>query len=391
MKGHAQGEQLQDRILSITDRLIRKPLTWIGLSGIACAAVAFAATAPAQATAAHPSQPGVRAGAPIRVGRDGAPTYYMELGFGNKDLQIRDTATGAIVATVRPPEPFKHFGGICVAADYWTFVMVARKGLLPPPTGPLRYLLGQFNPRTGRVTLRRFSVPGADTVATEPEALALSPAGSELAIAQSTKTNDTLIRIYSLQTGHARVWRATRQQWFASGGGLSWSSAGTLAMDRTSGKTSHLGVWLLNTATAGSNLVSDSRHVVDQSQPGGFTFDDGVLTTDGNDIVGPAYAEIGAKKPADVRYISEIRVISAATGKQVGVLLHHKSARLLSRDIAWVNASGDVYVVNVSNAVYQDGFGVLSGHTFTRIHLVLEKKCPTTTSKLGCWYSYPIF
>jgi hypothetical protein len=376
---------MQDRILGLAGSALKTPLTWLGLSGMACAAVAFAAATPANASGSHPLQPNTSAGAPVRIGRNGAPTYYMELGFGDKDLQVRNTASGAIVATVRPPSPFKHFAGISVAADYWTFVLVARKGLLPPPTGPVLYMLARFNPRTGRVTVRRFSVPGANTVGTEPAALALSPDGSELAIAQMTKTDDTLIRDYSLATGRAKVWRATRQQWFASGGGLSWSSTGTLAMDRTSGKTSHLGVWLLNTGVPAGNLVSDSRHVVAESQPGGFQFVGGVLTTDGQLIVGPAYGGTVSKS------ISEIRVLSAASGKQVRVLLHHASSRLLGRDIAWVNASGAVFIVNVSNAVYADGFGVLRGHTFTRIHLVLEKKCPTPGSRLGCWYSYPIF
>lgn len=46
---------MQGRILGLTSSLIKKPLTWIGLSGMACAAVAFAATVPAQAEAVPPS------------------------------------------------------------------------------------------------------------------------------------------------------------------------------------------------------------------------------------------------------------------------------------------------------------------------------------------------
>jgi hypothetical protein len=46
---------LQGRILHLTGMLIKKPLTWIGLSGMACAAVAFATAVPAQAEAYPPS------------------------------------------------------------------------------------------------------------------------------------------------------------------------------------------------------------------------------------------------------------------------------------------------------------------------------------------------
>jgi hypothetical protein len=46
---------LLGRILQFTRRLVSKPLAWIGLTGMVCAAVAFAAAGPAQATPYPPS------------------------------------------------------------------------------------------------------------------------------------------------------------------------------------------------------------------------------------------------------------------------------------------------------------------------------------------------
>jgi hypothetical protein len=53
--GLGKEEQLQGRILQLTGRLTRKPLTWIGLTGLTCGVAAFAMAAPAQATPYPPS------------------------------------------------------------------------------------------------------------------------------------------------------------------------------------------------------------------------------------------------------------------------------------------------------------------------------------------------
>jgi hypothetical protein len=53
--GLDKEEQMQGRITRLTFGRVRKPLAWAGIGGMACAAVAFAATTPAQAQAYPPS------------------------------------------------------------------------------------------------------------------------------------------------------------------------------------------------------------------------------------------------------------------------------------------------------------------------------------------------
>jgi hypothetical protein len=351
---------MQDRILGITGRLVKKPPTWIGLSGVACAAVTLAVVIPAQAAGSRPQPATASASVRIRLGPRGVPPYYLE--YSGKGLEMRRTATGAVVATARAPKGFS-FCCAAIAADYWTLAVEAYK-FVRLPDGQLserqQIFVGQFNPRTARVTLRRFAIPLSPANGPGVAGLALAPSGREVAIALNTKDTGE-IRIDSLATGRIRVWRATGH-FFNLPASMSWSTSGTLAFAKTGGNlTKNLGTWVLNTSTPGGNLLSDSRHVLRPATgQNGLVGLLGLLTTDGKKIVVPV-TDITGLRGSESFGTSEIRVYSAATGKLLGVLLHYKGLKPVNRDVAWTNASGGVLIVNLSNREYKDGYGVLKG------------------------------
>jgi hypothetical protein len=294
----------------------------------------------------HPAWPSTRTGVPIRLNRSGVPPYYLVMSSATSQAEIRDTATGATVATVRLPGPFARLFDATGAADNWTFVLVVYDSKdLPTGRVPLKYYLAQFSPRTDRVTLQRLPIPSppSDWL---PEGLALSPNGRELAIAQLESANNRFsvkVSVYSLATGQVQVWRASsRYQIFNGNASLSWSSTGMLAFNSYSTPKAS-GVWLLNTASAGGSLFSDSRLAVSSYQRAGFAQASyGVLTTDGRKIAMPVFRRT---RTGVATY--EFQVFSAATGKLLHVLLPRTSSRQngVTPGVLWASARGDILIV----------------------------------------------
>jgi hypothetical protein len=299
---------------------------------------------------------------PIHLGRDGVPPYYLAT-LGTR-AEIRATATGATIASVRTPGPFRAMVA-AGAAGYWTFVLAPYNTLPNPGAASVRYFLAQFNPVTARLTLRSLALanaPGASSLL----GLALSPNGRELAIAAQAKAANGQfhadVRVYSLVSHRVKVWQATGLI-FNPDAGLSWSGDGTLAFNFLNGsRTRPAGVWLLNTATGGGALFSDSRLAVAAHQPAGFgQAGDGVLTTNGKEVVAPE------SRNGSRTYTYEWRVFSAATGKLMQVRYPQTSGAENGQipQIAWTGESGRVLVV--APAIGKVGFGVLRGTHFTPI------------------------
>lgn len=300
-------------------------------------------------------RPGASGAVRIRLGLDGVPPYYLEIGFARNVAKIRDTATGATIATIRPPRPFHNFYAITGAADYWTFALAAYNGDAILSGGRLQYFLAQFNPLTARVTLQRLAIPSPPH-AFSLTGLALSPDGRELAITEQTfhPQLSAQLSVYSLATGQVHVWRARGDYIFNADGGLSWSSSGTLAFNGQSGD-----VWLLNTATAGGDLQSSTHLAVPAKQPAGFVqVLNGVVTLDGTKIIIPVGNSRSPQK-------YELRVFSAATGKLLSVLFRYTSNANdgLFGQLAWTGAAGNVLVLSLPTGI----FGVLSADRFTPI------------------------
>lgn len=331
----------------------------------ALAVIAVIATSVILTGGPRAPEPGSNAAVRVSLGPDGVPPYYLEIAGSGNSAEIRDTAIGTTITTIRPPRSFQGFDAISGAADYWTFVLAAYKGDVLAG-GTLEFLLAQFDPHTGQVALRR--LPIASAPADSLDGLALSPDGRELAIAQLTRgTNRQIIAklsVYSLTTGHVKVWQAAGIV-FNSGAGLSWSSTGTLSFNffGETGSKTPAGVWLLNTATAGGDLWSDSRLAVASRPRGGGPEQayDGVIT--------PAGTKIAESTLHDVHGVTtyEFRIFSVATGKLLHVLYPHASRTQETQipAIAWANAAGNVLVVSPPFGPF--GFGVLKGNQYTPI------------------------
>ncbi len=307
------------------------------------------------------------------------PRYYMALVGKNGGLApdravIRDTVTGVTVASVRPPAPFTTFSLVVAGANDRTFVLAARTGIGTPP--PTRLYLARFDPAHGSIQLTPLPIAEFSAGSATVSGLAVSPNGTELAVALTTLTNRGLyigngqIRIYSLASrriaGPVKVWNAPAHQPLL--GSLSpWAQQGTLGFDWDS--------WLevLYTNTPSGSLLGDSRLVLRRESLG-----DEILAADGTKIVAIWYRAPVAKmvngRPVAVRPPAGPRVlaISVATGKVVSTLVPHQPTGrgvFDVRDIAWTNSSAGV-VVGQAPAPVPPG-GCRAGCTTTYMQLVV--------------------
>jgi hypothetical protein len=145
---------------------------------------------------------------------------------------VRTTSTGAAIASVPPPRPYREFTDVSAAADDRYFVLAAQENL-GDDTFQDGFFLLRINPTAtdpaARATLAALpaaGLPGDD----ELQAMALSPNGRLLAmVAQhfnaATRTTAFYLRVYNLATGRSRTWPgAAYQQAYVPGGtgGLSW-------------------------------------------------------------------------------------------------------------------------------------------------------------------------
>ncbi len=301
------------------------------------------------------------------------PPYYVEIIRSSRKHNysyaiVRDTLTGARLATIRVPKPFKNFESVTGAAGDRTFVLTATRGSFPAPSGPAKLFLARFNASTRAVTLRALPVPEI----TKPEVLygvALSPSGTELAISVQTSHIVVRVSVYSLTTGAVRSWQHTG---FVGSGpydsvALSWSSRGTLAFNwyQPFAVDRPASTFLLNTATAGGNLIARSRQVVRWANlPDGFgPQGDAVVTPDGTKIVAPVFRATGPFLTG----VFAIEEFSAATGRVVRILDKTKSDWFID-SVEWTNPSGSVLVVGMpAKPGGKAVLGVLRGNKLTPI------------------------
>ena len=140
----------------------------------AAAAVAAVVIASLTLTRSVPATPGGGAASPARsAALSSVPPYYVALTSAATPTQavIRATATGAVVATVRPPKPYGTFNFVSGAADDRTFILAAQRWW-PPGSGPRGLLAEQrdnvtpivffrlrYDPATRRAQLTLLHLP----------------------------------------------------------------------------------------------------------------------------------------------------------------------------------------------------------------------------------------
>jgi hypothetical protein len=158
----------------------------------------------------------------------GVPAYYVAILGPPREsglvITVRDTGTGAVLATVHAPKGYQ-FAHAAAGRNDDSFLLAA--GPLWPAQNDREwfYVLG-FNPATLRTTLVRLPIPATRNLSGFTE----SPGGTELAVS-TADPNGSQIRIYTLSGRLTRQWQDPGYA-CPSGYNLpcpSWAASGNLA------------------------------------------------------------------------------------------------------------------------------------------------------------------
>ncbi len=358
---------------------------------IAAAAAVIAVAAAAVGVAAHKSNV-----TPPGAALDRVPRYYMAIELHGKrpspkvdpyttnpvlSAVIKDTRTGARLATVLPPAPYRAFIGLTGAAGGRTFVLVARRRLYPYPDEPSQFTerlyRAQFNPATRKVALTLLPIPAFGAKAMVG-GITLSPNGKKLAVAVQYGHNlgYLQIRVYSLAGREpVKTWQAKGEfggLWLTPAA-MSWGPHNILAVNWSDNKIS--GLWLLNTNRPAGSLLADSRLIggADKFHIYGFNYSaPDVLSGNGKIIVESMYRAEEAnpiKHPHD--YVPPVQArfqeVSVATGRTIRILWPAKLDK--GDEVLWTNWPASVLVVwtTLTRTSRRATYGVLIGNHFTPI------------------------
>lgn len=310
------------------------------LAPLAAAAAVLAVVAGALAAArlfSGPSAPQPAAPAPSRL-----PAYYAVTISGDvvsytsggtqysssvlgRSIQIRATATGNLVTTVRPPAPYNDFAVLTGTPDGRTFVFGAERywgfrGAQSPLTGaldpsaPLRFVLLHVT-ADGRARWSALSLPVPVLPGQQPS-IALSPDGTRLALAYGGGGQAALLRVITLATGQTRDWQWPPASWtpLIQGQGA-WTA---------DGRTLVLQQWNVVRGAAsrppsgGTAATATTVWLVDTSAPGGGTPAGPPLTL---------HAPAGLTAPGPPFLTPDGSALVAATGTTARPLLPRGPAR----------------------------------------------------------------
>ena len=339
----------------------------------------------------------------------GVPPYYVVLAGKNpgpaviqrQHAEIRATASGAVLSRVAPPRPYNTFTAVAAGNDH-TFVLAAEKLKVTRKDGGTFYqsIASQFyllRLGAGGHVKRLTPLPiPPEPARAEVSGFALTPDGSKFAVALRGGVNGgpgPEIQVFSLPAGAERVWTwpgggpITNN---AGGNGevLSWTADGrTLAFQQWAGNS--IDVRLLDTATAGGSLQSDSRlalqwkgdaetwHLVHGKISNVIFGYSAIITGDGTRIV----AATGSLTKHPLNSELAFTEFSASTGKVVKILGRWPIPGLYpgqTQDVLWANSPGSTLIVlahkpgvptkdphSVNSADYGIEFGVLRGSRFT--------------------------
>jgi hypothetical protein len=347
---------------------------------LAAAAAVIAIIAVAVNLPSGNQTPGPPGSVPASKLLQAVPRYYMEISNVASlagAAVVRDTLTGATVATARPPKSYA-FTFVTGAADDRTFVLLGTRGQTSrSQSGTAELFQAHFDPADHAITVAPLHVR-ADLAYLQ--SLALSPSGAELAVSLQEAGHSAVaqIQVYSLTSGTVREWHDP-----GSVRAMAWGAHGELAIE-WAGATGTPGIAMLNTNTAGGSLTGASRLVVDYQQPGHYALHPGfAVSGDGTTLVIPVErVPYGNRTPA-----GEIRWYSLVTGSEAGAYTPPPAFANETWQVLWTSASGQVTVLRRSASDKTDRydyFGVLSGSTFVAIPV------PDSAAQAGGFISIPL-
>jgi len=364
------------------------------VAAVAAASLALSATFHGRLRAGGPAA-GPSRGAP--VGGPGAlrkvPPYYVTLSpgsqtyiLGGQRAEVHATATGTVLATIRPPKPLRAFTWVSGASDDRTFILAAQRFWPIAPgnrgvkaqnrdnTTPTSFFEVSFTPSTRSARLTELAAAGQVKRSQQLAGVALSPDGTRLALDIRESSRRQSIQVISLASGARRGWRWPGGGWVGNskpyGQVLSWTADGRmLAFQQWSGKfdsTAH--VRILDTAAPGSSLLAAKVVAAFPNKAGVLTLggENTLITPDGNKIVVPTMTQAPKAPYATDREITEF---SATTGKIERSLDHFRfSSPAGYQDVLWSDPSGSTLIVSDPRGKADSAVpGVLSGNRFTAL------------------------
>jgi hypothetical protein len=333
---------------------------WLRAMTPLAAAAAVAGVVIASLLLTSPTPPGGAAGpASGTSALRSVPPYYVAIA-GQPDSPehavIQASATGAVLATVKPPRPYGSFTFVSGAADDRTFILAAQRwwpitsGTGAPAaqnrdnTTPVVFFRLRFDPRTGATQLTRLSrVAGPQSE--QLAGIGVSPDGSRLALALHTAE----IKVVTLATGSSRrwVWPGTTPSggtWVgnAKPGGqpLSWAADGRiLAFQFWTQSGGITQVRLLDTTSPGGSLRATRAAVsfVGHGRPKTGPIGNSIITPDGTKIVTVASRTRGGR-PGVMEF-------SVRTGQPVVPSPTGNTTSLGPWDVFWADSSGRTLIV----------------------------------------------
>jgi hypothetical protein len=311
------------------------------------------------------------------------PPYYVAV--ANSSLTVvRATWTGATLARITTKTPV---AGVAGGADGRTFVLDEQRSIEGNSVTwvgqPAFYLL-RLTASGTEESLTRLAVPAIPD-GTVVSGLALSPDGSKLAVnvnSADSRSRAGLMEImtYTLATGASRSWTTSgitnpdAPSGFTGSGAdgaqsISWTAGTTLAFGVENG--SHVGVRLLDTAAPGTNLMADSRAVIDQNflgrglnaaPPYYFVscITDAMISIDGSAVICGYSTTVG--KTTTMGFAQ----YSTRTGKMNHVvgLIHFQGHAPTGISLYWVNSTGKI-AIGTSETAGGGRIGVMNGDKFT--------------------------
>jgi hypothetical protein len=310
------------------------------------------------------------------------PAYDVALAPGPLGGQaaravVRATATGAVLATVRPPRPYATFTGVTAAADDRTFVLAAQPGQEPTASGRVltKFFLLRLYPSAGTARLAALPMPTVSGKWIQVAGIAVSRDERKLAVALSIESQ-SVIDVFDLAGGPVREWKAELPGGTVIGTNLlganplSWAADGrTLAFDAWG--PARVEVRALDTAAPGTSL-SASRLVMTFPHwaTTGSVSGSAIITPDGTKII--AMEVVSPPAATEVR----VRQFSATNGRPLGILAtinYRKGAITGWPNVLWSNPSGSQLIISttrLSTAPSKNGnltpgvVGIVSGGRF---------------------------
>jgi hypothetical protein len=301
----------------------------------------------------------------------GVPAYFLALRTdvtGQRFAVVvvaQRTATGAVVATARPPGVLPSLVAADGASDR-AFVVVSER-----PNGSGEFFLARLNIAARTITFRRLPI-----TASHPTAIAVSPDGSELAVEQHLYPKPvTEIQTYSISGTILRTWRSRDTADPGNLPSFAWGPGGTLAFTYYGAPSASDGIRLLSAAARSGNLLRASRLAVPLYQPGGYSVSDFLLTGHGT-----TFLALLQRLPAGKGMETELAVFSARTGHELSRFWYSADG---AESLEWSNPSGGPAVLWRACQQCRPGLselGILDGSRFVPTPILFRQALYTAVA-----------